>query len=165
MGCCYSLQSWTWTLQVTPGLNYCRFAHWWFKGNSSFDLFFFCLQGIKSKAVSFFVLFFWTVPPWSCYCPVVRDVYAPTLLLQVCVIQTQIRARSYVKLAWTLLQQVCLVLAQAIISQKNLDLSRGLGQRISPFLVLIHLNQKSAIPCCSISYLLTTKAVSKRSRL
>lgn len=49
------------------------------------------------------------------------------------------------RLAWTLLQQTCLVLAQAIISQKNLDLSRGLGQRISPSLVLIHLKQKSVL--------------------
>lgn len=49
------------------------------------------------------------------------------------------------KLAWTLLQQACLVLAQAILSQKNLDLSRGLGQRISPFLVLIYLNQKPVL--------------------
>lgn len=58
MGRCYSLQSQTRTLQVTPGLNYWQLDHWWFKGDSSFNLFFFCLQGIKSKVVSFFVLFF-----------------------------------------------------------------------------------------------------------
>lgn len=37
MGRCYSLQSQTQTLQVTPGLNYWQLDHWWFKGDSSFN--------------------------------------------------------------------------------------------------------------------------------
>lgn len=35
--------SWTQTLQVTPGLNYCWFAHWWFKGGQFFC---FCFSSV-----------------------------------------------------------------------------------------------------------------------